>query len=366
MFHSPWYFLLLTLIPLLAARLFARRRKPAVRFSSVQLGRQLSPTIRQRLTWLPGVLTLSAIVFVILGLARPREGRERTVVESEGIAIEMVVDRSGSMQALDFQIDGEHVDRLTAIKKVAGEFVQGGAADGGPNSDTIELEGRISDLIGLITFAGFADGKTPPTLDHSFLISQLHNVQIVASRSEDGTAIGDAISLAVEKLNALDARQQEKVKSKVIILLTDGENNAGELEPVQAAELAQTMGIKIYTIGVGTKGRAPVPVTDPFGRRSVQWMEVNIDEETLEKVASITGGKYFRATNTDSLARIYGEIDKLEKTRVDAQHFVDYRELAVQSYTSGWITVPPMLLIALVLLIVRVALQQTWLRELTV
>ena len=143
---------------------------------------------------------------------------------------------------------------LTAIKNVAGKFVTGGE----------NLDGRFSDLVGLITFAGYADGETPPTLDHAFLVSQLNNAQIVTNRSEDGTAIGDAISLAVEKLNALDQRQKQKVKSKVIILLTDGENNAGELEPIQAAELAQTMGIKVYTIGVGTKGQAPVPVTDAF------------------------------------------------------------------------------------------------------
>ncbi|MEZ6081432.1 MAG: VWA domain-containing protein [Pirellulaceae bacterium] len=176
--------------------------------------------------------------------------------------------------------------------------------------------------------------------------------------------MGDAISLAVEKLNALDARQKEKVKSKVIILLTDGENNAGVLEPIQAAELAETMGIKIYTIGVGTKGEAPVPVTDVFGRSTVQMMPVNIDEATLEKVASITGGKYFRATDTDSLKAIYGEIDKLEKTSVEAQYFVDYRELAVQSTTAGWYSIPPLLLIAFVLLAARLVLQQTWLREL--
>ena len=355
MFHSPWYFLLLLAVPLLAWWLFGPRRRSAIRFSSVKLAGQLAPTLRQRLMWLPGALTLAAVLVLIIALARPREGREQTIVDSEGIAIEMVVDRSGSMQAMDFQIDGEHVDRLTAIKKVAGDFVSGGES----------LDGRVSDLVGLITFAGYADGVTPPTLDHAFLVSQLNHADIVTNRSEDGTAIGDAISLAVEKLNALDARQQDKVKSKVIILLTDGENNAGDLEPVQAAELAQTMGIKVYTIGVGTKGRAPMPVTDMFGRETVQWMPVNIDEETLQKVASITGGKYFRATDTDSLAEIYREIDQLEKSKVEAQHFVDYRELAVQSYVAGALTLPPLLLIAFGLLLARVLLQQTWLREMT-
>lgn len=304
--------------------------------------------------WVPNVLALAGITFLILAIARPREGREQTVVDSEGIAIEIVVDRSGSMQAMDFQINGEHVDRLTAIKNVAGKFVAGGD----------DLEGRVSDLVGLITFAGYADGETPPTLDHAFLVSQLNSAQIVTSRSEDGTAIGDAISLAVEKLNALDDRHKEKVKSKVIILLTDGENNAGSLDPIQAAELAQTMGIKVYTVGVGTKGQAPVPVTDTFtGRKMIQWMPVNIDEETLTKVADITGGKYFRATDTASLEEIYEEIDAMEKTKVEAQHFVDYRELAVQSHYFAGINVPPLLLIAFVLLAARWLLKETWLRE---
>lgn len=355
MFYSPWYFLLLLVVPLVIWRLFAKRRKPAVRYSSTSFADQLTPTLRQRLGWLPSALTVAAILFLIVGLARPREGREQTIAESEGIAIEMIVDRSGSMQAMDFQIDGEHVDRLTAIKNVAGKFVNGGE----------DLDGRFSDLVGLITFAGYADGVTPPTLDHSFLVSQLNNSQIVTNRNEDGTAIGDAIALGIEKLNALDARQKEKVKSKVIILLTDGENNAGEMEPVQAAEIAKTMGIKVYTIGVGTKGQAPVPVTDPFtGRKVVRWMPVNIDEATLEEVAEATGGKYFRATDTDSLENIYAEIDELEKTNVEAQHFVDYRELAVQPMAISRFTLPPLLLIAFVLLATRVVLENTWLREL--
>ena len=354
MFYSPWYLLLLLAVPFLAWRLLAKRTRRGVRFSSIGLAQQMTPTLRQRLTWLPAALTLAAIVCLIVAVARPREGRQQTVSDSEGIAIEMVIDRSGSMQAMDFQIDGEHVDRLTAIKNVAGKFVGGGD----------ELDGRFNDLVGLITFAGYADGETPPTLDHAFLTSQLANTQIVTARSEDGTAIGDAISLAVEKLNALDERQKEKVKSKVVILLTDGENNAGSLEPVQAAELAQTMGIKVYTIGVGTKGQAPVPVTDAFGRKTIQWMPVNIDEATLTKVADITGGKYFRATDTDSLEKIYAEIDAMEKTKVEAQHFVDYRELAVQPYRIAGFSLPPLLLIAFVLLATRWLLQETWLREL--
>jgi Ca-activated chloride channel homolog len=355
MFYTPGYLLLLLLVPLLAWRLFAKRKQSGVRFSSIRMLRQLRPTLRQRFMWLPPVLTLAAVVCLVVAIARPREGREQTVVESEGIAIEIVVDRSGSMQAMDFEIGGEQVDRLTAIKNVVAKFVSGGE----------DLDGRFNDLVGLITFAGFADGQTPPTLDHTFLVEQLDSTQIVNARSEDGTAIGDAISLAVEKLSGLDSRHKEQVKSKVIILLTDGENNAGSLEPTQAAELAQTLDIKIYTIGVGSKGQAPMPVIDPFTRRKmIQWMPVNIDEETLTKVAELTGGKYFRATDTDSLVGIYREIDTLEKSKVEAQNYVDYRELAVQSYQLGWLTVPPLLLIAFTLLALRWLLQLTWLREL--
>lgn len=356
MFNSPWYFLLLILVPFVAWRIFASRGKPAVRFSSVSMAKHMAPTLRQRLIWIPGALTLAAVVLIIIGLAQPREGREQTITDTEGIAIEMVVDRSGSMQAMDFQVDGEHVDRLTAIKNVAGKFVSGGD----------KLKGRFSDLVGLITFAGYADGETPPTLDHAFVVSQLNRTQIVNSRGEDGTAIGDAISLAVEKLNALDARQKAKVQSKVIILLTDGENNAGQMEPIQAAELAETMGIKVYTIGVGTKGQAPMPVEDPFtGRRMIQWVPVNIDEATLTKVAEITGGKYYRATDTDSLESIYSEIDQLEKTKVEARHFVDYRELAIQPCVVAGLNIPPLFMLAFILLAVRLVLQQTWLREMT-
>ncbi|MGD9631860.1 MAG: VWA domain-containing protein [Pirellulales bacterium] len=366
MFFSPWYFLLFLLLPLVAWRLWSRTRDIAVPFSSTQFALDLKPTWRQRLAWVPAALTLVAVTLLVIALARPREGREQTIVDADGIAIEMVVDRSGSMQAMDFQIDGKHVDRLTAIKNVAGRFVAGdeAAAANKPSEDKQSLTGRVSDLVGLVTFGGFADAVTPPTLDHAFVLAQLNNQEIVSRRDEDGTAIGDAISLAVEKLNTLDNHKKEKVKSKVMILLTDGENNAGEVDPIQAAELAKKMGIKIYTIGVGTRGEAPMPVRNPFtGRLDMQWVPVSIDEETLTKIADTTGGKYFRATDTESLAAIYKEIDQLEKTSIEARHFVDYRELAIQgSHVGGW-ALPPLVLVALGLLVGRVVLSNTVFRE---
>jgi Ca-activated chloride channel homolog len=361
MFSNPWLLLLLLLVPLIAWRLWSRSRAVAVPFSSTSFAHDLRPTWRQRLAWLPAALTLAAITLAIVALARPREGREQAIVEADGIAIEMVVDRSGSMRALDFQIEGEHVDRLTAIKNVAGRFIQGDET----TEKKDQLVGRASDLVGLITFARFADAIMPPTLDHKFVIDQLNHQQIAMRREDDGTAIGDAISLAIEKLNTLDGRKKEKVKSKVVILLTDGDNNAGDVDPLQAAELAKTMGVKIYTIGVGTRGRAPVPMRDPFtGRQEIEWAEVNIDEDTLQKIAAATGGKYFRATNTESLAAIYREIDQLEKTTVEARHFTDYRELAIQPIEAGAWRFPPLVLAALVLLSARVVLSNTVFREL--
>ena len=354
MLHSPWWLLSLLILSILVWRVFSKRQRAAISFSNTAFTAEMIPTLRQRLLWLPKVLFLLALLFLVISLARPLEGRQQTITESEGIAIEMVVDRSGSMRALDFKIDGEHVDRLTAIKSVAGKFVMGDGA----------LDGRFSDLVGLITFAGYADGVTPPTLDHGFLTTSLNQTEIVSARSEDGTAIGDAIALAVEKLNALDENRTDKVKSKIIILLTDGENTAGELEPVAAAELAQTLGILIYTIGVGTKGQAPIPFRDPFsGRRRIRMMPVNIDEATLKAVADATQGKYFRAVDTNSLTEIYKEIDLLEKTKVETENFVDYRELAVQPYRGHSVSLWPTLLIAFSLLATSVVLQNSWLRE---
>ncbi len=354
-FHSPWYFVFLLVLPWLLWRFWSRPAPLAIQFSSLRILRQLRPTLRQRLMWLPFACLLLSIAIAIFAIAQPRQGRDQTITTTEGIAMAIVCDRSGSMQAMDFKVDGKNVDRLSAIKNVVSKFVLG---------NDQELKGRISDLIGLVTFAGFADGETPLTLDHRYLVTELQRTEIVDNRSEDGTAIGDALALAVEKLTALDAKHQQKVKSKIIILLTDGENNAGESDPVQASELAETMGIKVYTIGVGTKGQAPVPVIDPFsGRRMIQWMPVNIDEETLEKIANITGGKYFRATDTESLAKIYTEIDRLEKTEVETKQFTNYRELAVQSYPLAGVELPGWLWLAFGLMTLKVILENTWLRE---
>ena len=355
-FHSPHFLWLLLFVPVLGWRRWRRGGSQSIEFSSLDFVTALPRTLRQRLMWLPDALMLLTIAVLILAVARPRNGREKTVSQSEGIAIELVVDRSSSMQAMDFRIDGKRVDRLAAIKNVVGKFVLGDDF-----SEGTKLPGRFNDLVGLATFAGYADAVTPPTLDHGFLVANLNEVRMAERRGEDGTAIGDAIALATEKLNGLDVRQNKKIKSKIVILLTDGESNAGTLEPVQAAELAAKLNIKVYTIGVGTRGEAPVPVFDPFsGRQAFRSMPVNIDEETLQKISEITDAKSFRATDTDSLESIYKAIDELEKTEVESQQYVDYRELAVQAH-AGF---PAWLWVVLVLLTVRALIERLWLREL--
>jgi len=353
-FHWPYLLLVLGIIPLLAWRLFAVRSNQPLTFSSTDFAQSITPTLKQRLTWIPPALLLASLTLLIIALAGPREGRELTMADTEGIAIELLVDRSGSMQAIDFKIGTTSVNRLAAIKDVAGRFVLG---------DDKKLEGRSNDLVGLITFAGNADGMTPPTLDHPFLISQLLSTRIVTRRSEDGTAIGDAIGLAVEKLSALEKNQKSKIKSRIAILLTDGENTAGDLDPLQAADLAKMMNIKIYTIGVGTRGYANFPVRDMFGRVGYQRTKVNIDEETLQKIAEATGGKYFRATSTSSLEEIYGVIDKLEKSKVEERRYTDYRELAVQPFKFGSWSIPSLTWWALMGLGLQLVLKHTVFRR---
>ncbi|MBN1555563.1 MAG: VWA domain-containing protein [Phycisphaerae bacterium] len=356
---SVWFLWALLVVPLLLGWWLGRRRR-AVKFSSTEIAGSLHTTLRVRLRWLPNALRLGVVVLLILAVARPQKGREQTKIYSEGIAIEMLVDRSGSMRAMDFQLAGRPVDRLTAVKDVAGKFITGGEG----------LAGRPNDMIGMISFARYADNVSPLTLDHGYLSDKLRNTEIVTERSEDGTAVGEAIGLGVERLRSL-AEQREKdnappIQSQVLILLTDGENNAGDLDPIAAARIAKTLGVRIYTIGVGTKGRAPIPVVNPFtGKQQMQWMRVSIDEKTLRDIAKATGGKYFRATDTDSLRNIYARIDAMEKTKIDERRFADYRQWAIQPIHAGMFTLPPLVLLAFVLLVIEAILRNTYLRRIT-
>jgi len=314
---------------------------------------------RVRLRWLLPVLRTLVLVLLIVAVARPRKGNEQTKLPTEGIAIGLLVDRSGSMQAMDFTVDGQKVDRLVAVQNVVRSFVLGDE----------QLKGRPDDLIGLISFGTYADSKCPLTLDHSYLIEALDRTEIARTEEEGQTAIGDALALAVEQMRNLDRsrrlQQARPVRSRILILLTDGQNNAGDIEPLKAAEIAKTFNIKIYTIGAGTHGMAPVPFQDPFsGRRIYRPMQVDIDEDTLRKIADATGGKYYRATDTDSLRSVYSEIDQLEKTQTTERRFLQYRELATEWTHWGRFTLPPLLLLTFALLAAELILRHTWLRRL--
>jgi Ca-activated chloride channel family protein len=395
--HSPLYLLLLLLVPLIWWRWLARGRHAAVRFSSIAPlkranGERTAP-LRVRARVLLPILRSLAVITLVLCLSRPQKGNEQTRIFSEGIAIQAVVDVSGSMESLDFELDGKKANRLDVVKKVFRAFVTG-EGEG--------LPGRPDDLIGLITFAGYADSKCPLTLDHATVVETLKEAQTAGGietqrrtarlqneflqaqregdtnrqrelqaeyallQEEGGTAIGDGLGLAVKELSELDRRRGEpaaKVKSKVVVLMTDGQNNAGILDPKEAGKLAATFGIKAYCIGVGTRGMAPLPQLDPFGRVQLVPVPVDIDEYTMQAIADATGGKYFRATDTESLRNIYEEIDKLEKTKTEEKRYMQYKELATDSVRVGRWPSPPFLTVAGVLLALEMLLVNTWLRK---
>ncbi|MSR18873.1 MAG: VWA domain-containing protein [Phycisphaerales bacterium] len=352
-----WPLLLLALAPLAWWRHLAPRRRGAVTHASTPVMRVIGTGVAARCRWIAPALRTGTIVVLIVCLARPVIANEQTRVFVDGVAIELVVDRSGSMQALDFSLGGRTVDRLTAVKSVVGDFVAGGAT----------LSGRSNDLVGLVTFARFADSISPLTLDHDYLIDALNQARIATDPSEDGTAIGEGVALGVERLRdvkettTVDGRAA--VKSAVLILLTDGENNAGAIEPMAAAEIAATYGIKLYTIGVGSRGMAPFPVQF-MGQTVMRNMPVSIDEELLTAMAEKTGGRYFRATDTESLSAIYGSIDSMEKSRTEQRRTMHYKDLAVQPFRIGDFQVPAILLWAVLLASFELLLVSTRLRSL--
>ncbi len=361
-FHegSAWFLLLLVLVPLIWWQPLSRSRRPALLFSSIL------PITRLASTWAVGarhlvpLLRTIAVALLIICLARPQKGNEQTRIFAEGVAIQMLVDRSGSMQAMDFHIDGKPVDRLTAVKRVAREFVLG-------REDRDDLAGRPDDLIGLIVFGTYADSLCPLTLDHDHLVKTLDSTQVATTNAEAATAIGDAVALSVERLRMLERKRDlddtRKIKSKIVILLTDGENTAGDFEPFRAAEMAAAFGIKVYAIGVGTRGMAPMPSTDIFGRKMMRPMPVNIDEDTLREIAKVTGGQYFRATDTESLKEIYATINELEKTKIEERRYMQYKELATARVDLGPLALPPLLLFVLIFLALEIVLANTRFRR---
>lgn len=344
--------ILLALIVLLIIVLFVRSRvrtRASLRFSTTREAKKVSISWKQRLLQLPLWLRVAALVLIAVAIARPQEGRERVRDISKGVAIEMVVDRSGSMAA-EMDYDGTRMTRLDVVKKVFEQFVSG---------DGKKLEGRPNDLIGMITFARFAETACPLTLGHGALSQFLESVQLVKRRDEDGTAIGDAIALAAARLKtaeetlAKQTEDQEKsfeIKSKIIILLTDGQNNAGKRDPLEAAELAKEWGIKIYTIGVGGD-EGLVRQNNLFGNFLMR-MGQGVDDRTLRAIAESTDAMYRTAQDAESLRAVYAEIDKMEKSEVESLRFLDYKE-----------HYQPFVLCALILVFLEIALSNTVFRK---
>lgn len=328
-FESPWWLLGLLLLPLIAWIRRRWAREATFVYSSVGLVKGITSLSRSRAgTVLRGMRWISmALVFV--ALARPQSGEGKAPVKASGIDIAVAVDLSGSMLAEDFELDGERVNRIAIAKDVLRSFI----------------EQRPSDRFGLVVFAGRAYIAAPPTLDHDFL---LRNLTRLDTLNEQGTAIGSALSTAVNRLRDLPS------KSRIVVLMTDGQNNSGNIPPLTAADAAKALGVKVYTIGVGTRGTAPTPVGyDPFGRKVYRQVPVDIDEDTLTQIAERTGGKYYRADTTKTLRAIYAEIDRLEKTEMETQKYASWEEL------MGYAAVP-----ALGLLILEMLLGNTVWRKL--
>jgi len=286
--------------------LLAARLPASVTYSSLALVEGASRSLRVRLALLPAALLALAVVALAVAMAGPRTGDAQSLVRREGIAIAMVVDRSGSMQARDFVRGDASASRLDVVKDVFRSFVK--------------RPERADDLIGLVSFARYADGVCPLTNDHGNLLVILEQQEIVREQSEDGTAVGEGLALAVERLRGQD------VRSKVAILLTDGVSNAGDITPLQAADLAVQFGIKVYTIGAGQTGWAPVPVQLPGGGVALRRAYVEIDEETLRDIAEQTGGRYFHAADAPALENVIEEIGRLERSEIVEVRYLEYEE----------------------------------------
>lgn len=297
-FANPEFFYLLIIVPFLIAwYIFNRKKiKPSLKLSTSGFYNLKQKSFRQRLLHLPFALRIFAITFFIIVMARPQSSSKEQTITSEGIDIVLSIDISGSMLAEDFK-----PNRIEASKQVARDFIKG----------------RPNDRIGLVIFAGESFTMCPITTDHSVLMNQINSIK--SGLLDDGTAIGEGLATAVARL------KESQAKSKVIILLTDGVNNVGAIAPLMAGEIAETFGIRVYSVGVGSMGTAPYPIPTPFGTQ-YQNMEVQIDEEVLTKIALMTDGKYLRATNNNKLNEIFAEIDKLEKTKVEVMEFKKYAE----------------------------------------
>jgi len=351
-FASPWALLILLMIPLLIWMRRHQREAGAIRFSSITHAAQAGRLLRQKLSFIPAGARLLALVLLVLGLARPQKGLDQVWDIKKGIAIEMVLDRSGSMGA-EMEFRGQRLNRLEVVKRVFAPFVLGNGQD---------LKGRPNDLVGIVVYARYPDTICPLTLAHGALPKFLETVHVVRPMEgkENGTAIGDAIALAAARLKNAEetlARQSQRsreiyqIKSKVMILLTDGQNNSGKRDPVQAARLAAQWGIKIYTVGVG--GRETVPAAPPpFGIFPQMPAGQPVDERALKAIAEATGGVCRMAEDAEALQSIYREIDRLERSEIQVMRYRDYKELFT-----------PLALAALLLVSVETVLNGTVFRK---
>lgn len=326
---SPWFLLLLALLPLALPWTRRAARRTTLRYPSLTVLQSIAPHGAGRRRAVLGLLRAAVLVLVVLALARPQLGSAVTKVHREGVDVVLAVDISGSMLAEDFTVEGKRASRLAAVKDVVREFVAA----------------RPGDRIGLVLFAARPYSQAPLTLDHGWLLQNLARAEV--GLIEDGTAIGSALGVAVARLRPSTAT------GKFVVLLTDGQQNAGRITPQTAAEAAAALGVKVYTVGAGSRGMAPYPVETIFGETVYRPMQVDIDEETLKKIAATTGARYFRATDTERLSDIYAEIDRSEKTEFEAPQFLDYREL------YPWLVWP-----ALALLLLEIGLAETVLRKL--
>lgn len=301
-FVHPWVLLALLALPVLALLRGKIGGTPGILFSSTKLVMAIGKRRRSRAGAVLASLIYGAMACLIIALARPQLGSTLERVQASGVDIMLALDVSGSMAAEDYTIGSSRSNRLEVVKKVTREFI----------------EARPNDRIGIIAFAGRPYLVSPLTLDHDWLIRNLDRIQL--GLVEDGTAIGSGLASAVSRIKDRDA------KTKLIVLLTDGANNAGKVLPLTAAEAAHTLGIKIYTIGAGSSGPVPVPMKDPFGRTVYQKMVFDFDEKLLDRIAKIGDGQYFRAADTRSMDNTFKEIDRLEKTKIEVEKTADYRD----------------------------------------
>jgi Ca-activated chloride channel family protein len=327
-FAHPWLLLLLLVLPLIAWLRGKRGGAPSIVFSSIAELRSIGHLRRSKAGAVLTSLLLLAEALLIVALARPQRGKELQQVQASGIDIILAIDVSRSMLAEDFTIGNERANRLEAVKQVTERFINA----------------RPNDRIGIVAFAGRPYLVSPLTLDHDWLLKNLERLNV--GLVEDGTAIGSAIVSSANRL------KEREAKSKIIVLLTDGDNNSGKVNPTTAAEAAHALGLKIYTIGAGTRGYAPVPVP-MFGQIVYRNVKVEVDEETLKKIAAIANGQFYRATDSKSLQQIFDQIDRLEKSVIETRQYTQYRDL------FAWLLAP-----AFGLLLLHLVGAQTFFRRL--